>query len=87
MRSTRRGPSSRAWDRMRRETLDRDGWLCRTCGKRGRMEVHHVDGDSSNNDPSNRISLCRGCHIRIHRRRPRPRPGVAAWDRLVKKLL
>lgn len=27
-------------------------------------EVDHVDGDASNNDPSNHRSLCKGCHAR-----------------------
>ena len=53
MRSTRRGPSSRAWARIRRGALNRAGWICRRCQKRGRMEVHHRDGDSSNNEPAN----------------------------------
>ena len=44
-----------------------------TCGKcgferigKGQMDVHHVDGDHSNNDPSNLITLCANCHRLVH---------------------
>ena len=30
------------WARLRREVLDRDGWRCVKCGRRGRLEVDHV---------------------------------------------
>ena len=33
------------WAALRRFVLDRDGWRCQRCGRYGRMEVHHVDGD------------------------------------------
>ena len=36
-----RGIGSRAWERIRQQVLDRDGWRCRQCGFYGN-EVHHV---------------------------------------------
>ena len=67
------------WAALRRYILNRDG---RRCGRHGRLEVHHVDGDPSNNDPGgNLLTLCKGCHIRLHK--PPVSPAVAAWRALV----
>lgn len=30
--------------------------------------VHHIDGDPSNNDPSNFQTLCRSCHGKAHKK-------------------
>ena len=51
-------PSHR-WAPLRRFILDRDGWTCQRCGRPGRPEVHHVNGDPGDNDPGNLIVLCR----------------------------
>ena len=31
------------WGRVRRLVLARDGWRCRQCGRRGRLEVDHIE--------------------------------------------
>lgn len=40
--------------------------FCEKCGfeaqERRQLDVHHKDGDKSNNDPSNLITLCPPCH-------------------------
>ena len=69
------------WARVRRAVLNRDNWRCQRCGRYGRLEVHHVDGDPSNNTPDNLTTYCRGCHIR-HHARPLT-PAEAAWLALV----
>ena len=69
------------WERLRRYVLDRDSWCCTKCGWYGRLEVHHRDGDPMNNDPSNLLTLCRGCHIRHHA--PALSPAAQAWMALV----
>ena len=82
----------RRWERVRRAVLDRDGWRCRACGRRGRLEVDHVEplhrgGDPW--DPSNLQALCRGCHVaktRAENVRPVP-PEVARWRARVAELL
>ncbi len=38
-------------------------------------QVHHIDRDPSNNNRSNLVCLCSGCHLRMHRHRPQPTPG------------
>lgn len=59
---------SREWARVRRRALERDGYRCRSCGKPGRLEVHHLEKVSRNNQSiwyaiEGLVSLCRGCHF------------------------
>jgi len=37
---------------------------CQICGK-GNAERHHKDGDTSNNEPTNVVFLCRKCHMKV----------------------
>ena len=69
------------WARLRRFVLDRDGWRCQRCGRYGRLEVHHRDGDPGHNDPGNLTTYCRPCHIEAHA--PPVSPAVLAWRELV----
>ena len=39
---------------------------CETCGTADSLQVHHVDHDKANNDPSNLMTLCVSCHTRWH---------------------
>lgn len=66
-----KGPNKRAseeyspeWTpKLRYLIRRRDDFKCQNCGihKRG-LDVHHIDKDKWNCDPSNLISLCRSCH-------------------------
>ena len=38
------------------------------------------------NELENLRTLCRGCHIEIHRQGQAPRDSVNAWDEMVKEL-
>lgn len=62
------------FERQRMGILKRDGWTCRGqgCGfastqmekaPAGGMEVHHIDDDHHNNDPTNLATLCPFCHM------------------------
>ena len=62
----------RAYQRLRRRILDRQGWRCGDCQRAGRLELHHRDHDRTNDDPANLIGLCRPCHFGAHRRGPGP---------------
>lgn len=46
----------------------RDGYLCSNpeCGKKLRLDVHHIDYNRFNTVNNNCISLCRDCHRMIH---------------------
>ena len=51
---------------------DRDGHVCQLCGEpeeNRKLDVHHIDHDRTNSDPFNLVSLCRSCHIGIHKGR------------------
>lgn len=41
---------------------------CGMCGHVGIYEVHHVDRNHNNNQPSNLLILCPNCHAEVHRR-------------------
>lgn len=53
--------SCRRWARNRR-----CGTTCVVCGRVGRMDTHHRDGDYKNNDLDNLMVVCRACHMRLH---------------------
>jgi 5-methylcytosine-specific restriction endonuclease McrA len=44
--------SPAGWRKLRQQVIDRDGGRCVVCGSTERLEVHHVTGDSRDNDPS-----------------------------------
>jgi len=51
------------------EALRRDNYRCQVCGrKKGSVNVliHHINGNNQNNDPENLVTLCVGCHLRLH---------------------
>lgn len=75
------------WQTIRRVALDRDGWRCQTCGKAGRLEVHHQRPlfAGGTNQPDNLLTLCVPCHKAAHQRPVSP--AKADWDRLVADLL
>ncbi|MDE0658047.1 MAG: HNH endonuclease [Gammaproteobacteria bacterium] len=53
------------WRRVRRHVLERDGYACCRCGRRGvRLEVDHVVPlkDGGTDDLSNLQTLCKPCH-------------------------
>ena len=54
----------------RAQKIMKDVRVCRDCDKEKesfQMVVHHVDGNTLNNDLSNLVRLCRSCHIAVHR--------------------
>ena len=60
-----RGPK---WRIIRKEILERDGYMCAICGSKNNLVVHHIEPYyiSKNNNPENLITLCRSCHIKKH---------------------
>ena len=61
-----KGLSRPKWAEVRLLALDRDGWRCTACGKRGKLEVDHIkrmgDGGAAY-DLGNLQALCRSCHF------------------------
>ena len=60
-----RSHSRHSFDGLREEILERDGRLCRTCGSADRLHVHHRKPGI--NDREWLITVCAGCHARLHR--------------------
>ena len=55
-----------AWRTVRAAVLAEQP-TCVVCGALAEV-VHHVDGDSRDNDRRNLLALCRDCHERAHGR-------------------
>jgi hypothetical protein len=59
-----------------RTEVGRQGWLwrarrfrreaCEACGIKARLQVHHVDADITNLNPTNLQTLCVWCHRFLH---------------------
>ena len=81
------------WKKVRRASIERDGYRCRACGKAaGRFEVDHIiplsEGGAAY-ELDNLQSLCRPCHFD---KTTLDRGGVphvpdATWQHLVEELL
>jgi len=61
------------FDGIRDKILERDGHKCVKCSSSELLVVHHKDKsgrgnkNNHNNSPSNLETLCRSCHIEVHR--------------------
>ena len=51
---------------LRRMILKRDKHCCTSCGSKDKLQIHHVDGDRSNDVEDNLVTLCKLCHFSIH---------------------
>lgn len=53
------------------KVLERDEYKCVMCGNTHQLIVHHKDfsgnSDNINNDMTNLVTLCRSCHVKIHK--------------------
>lgn len=75
--------------RTRRPTSVRQAQLkrrpaCERCRSRTDLDVHHRDGDPTNNAPQNLETLCNDCHVEEEARRRaagRPDPRETARGR------
>ena len=53
--------------KIRNSIIQRDGSACFLCANSAKkLDVHHIDGQVMNNSWLNLITLCRGCHNRVH---------------------
>ena len=59
---------AKAYDHLRRQVLERDGWRCQHCGRATNLEVHHIRSRSRLGDDKreNLITLCTDCHKAMH---------------------
>ncbi len=60
--------STRRWQVLRQQILERDEWKCRHCGDRRRLEIDHIKpvrlAPELAFEPSNLQALCGPCHTR-----------------------
>lgn len=71
----------RLWAAIRRRVIERDGYRCTRCGAAGVLEVHHkvaLEDGGGAYDEDNLATLCRGCHMSVHRPVSRT-AGRAEW--------
>lgn len=52
---------------MRLIVFERDGYKCTKCGADKNLLIHHIDGDDNRNYENNLVTLCRSCHVYIHK--------------------
>ena len=48
---------------------ERDKNICFICYSVIKLIVHHIDENKQNCEPSNLITLCRSCHMKVHHRK------------------
>lgn len=92
-RYSKRVTATKRWQVLRMEILERDGFRCKSCGARGRLEVDHIKSVRTNPelsfDPDNLQALCPSCHTtktNIERGRPPPREDRLKWREAVEEL-
>jgi hypothetical protein len=52
---------------LKRAIKERDKYVCQICNSLEDLIVHHRDKNKLNCNPDNLITLCRSCHIKLHR--------------------
>src|ERR1035438_528252 len=57
-----------AYEILRQQILQRDGWRCQSCGAMVNLEVHHREFRSRSGEDSegNLITMCAECHAILH---------------------
>ncbi|TWH48511.1 HNH endonuclease [Sporomusa sp. KB1] len=61
-----------AYDNMRHDIIERDGYKCRLCGSITNLIIHHINEKSyhnsqeADNDNQNLTTLCNSCHAWYH---------------------
>lgn len=82
---------STRWRALRQAALRRDGYACRTCGERGRLEVDHIQPVRTHPDRAfdldNLQALCPTCHslkTRTELGLADISPARKAWHNLLK---
>lgn len=67
--NTRQEPTSR--DTLHWRARKHKAQSCAECATTDRLHVHHIDRNPANNDPTNLLTLCASCHLKLHWREDR----------------
>lgn len=63
------------WQELRKFIYERDNWICQECGvkcgttkrkDRPVIQCHHINYDTTSDDPQNLITLCASCHAKTN---------------------
>jgi len=59
-------------DKLKEAIRSRDNYRCQICGRKQKdcyrkLDIHHIDFDKLNCNPTNLQSTCISCHARLHR--------------------
>lgn len=74
------GKNIKVFRKLKEKKRRKDNYICQDCGitqeeckKKygGILDVHHIDGDDTNNNLDNMISLCLSCHQKLHHKERR----------------
>lgn len=59
---------SQSYRELHQQVLQRDAWRCQGCGSMQQLQVHHLEfrSHSGSDVEQNLITLCVGCHDRVH---------------------
>jgi 5-methylcytosine-specific restriction endonuclease McrA len=57
-----------SYRRLCQRVLERDGWRCQRCGRRDKLQIHHIIPRSrlGADAEENLITLCAQCHREVH---------------------
>lgn len=63
------GPLSGWGENVKAYVRDRDGYKCRICGSKDKLEVHHIQfrSQGGSDTPDNLVCLCHDCHAKLHK--------------------
>jgi hypothetical protein len=64
--SCHRGFYKAPWLKHRGDECEECGFIPMPGTGRWTLDVHHLDHDKDNNDPSNLMTLCKNCHSQYH---------------------
>ena len=92
-RHSKRVTSTKRWQVLRHQILERDRFRCKSCGCGGRLEVDHIKPVRTHPElsyePRNLQVLCQSCHsrkTRIECGHPPPREDRHEWRQAVEAL-
>ena len=76
----------RPWRRQRDRARERDNFQCADCGRNFRLEVHHKlpIAEGGTDDLDNLVTLCRDCHIALHRTNNKLALERAEWTNYIR---
>lgn len=80
---------SAAWKRLRKAVLHRDGYECKRCGSKLKLEVHHIKKMIDGGEPmdmNNLMVLCKLCHFKaddISKNRVQHAEGFKEWRKKI----